>query len=279
MPYRRTAVLAALFSLGFTVACAPLTPQRSLDRKPPAEREAAARIPVFQTGAAAPPTALAVLGPVEAHSCQFWEFADPASVDDAIARLQFAALEAGADGLIEVSHGKDEGNRWASRCWDSYVARGTAVKLGSPSPTATVTATPAAIAASAPTQKAAAATADAGTATTIVASGSGRPELMDWIQRLSIPRGSFIARGPGDGNLDWLGSEAEIGDWQVQLPRSGAAGRKSGARLSDGGLALEPGVSRLSLSARQLGYRMSATWTYSEAGRWEMADQLVQRLP
>jgi len=275
MPYRRTAVVAALFSLAFTVACAPLTPQRSLDRKPPAEREAAERIPVFQTGAAAPPAALAVLGPVEAHSCQFWEFADPASVDDAIARLQFAALAAGADGIIEVSHGKDEGNRWASRCWDSYVARGTAVKFDSPLPAAAITGTPAAVAAPVPTPG----PADAGTTTTIIASGSGRPELMDWIQRLSIPRGSFIARGPGDGNLDWLGSEAEIGNWQVQLPRSGATGRKTGARLSDGGLVLEPGVSRLSLSTRQLGYRMSASWTYSEAGRWEMADTLVQRLP
>lgn len=275
MPHRHRRLVVTLISASLLAACAPLTPQRSLDRKPQAELDAAARVAVFPAGGtAAPPAGARVIGPVEAHSCQFWEFEGEASVDDAVKRLQFAALAAGADGLIEVSNGKDEGNRWASRCWTSYVARGTAVKFDRPIPL-TEASTPAAVAAPAAPVAVAA---PAGTATTILASGEGRPELMDWIRRLAIPRGNFIARGPGDGNLDWIGLDAEIGAWQVRLPRAGG-GSSSSSRLTPAGIALEPGVSQLVLSARQLGYDMSATWTYSASGTWDMADQHLRRLP
>lgn len=272
MSYRSTRFIAALLGTSLIVACAPLVPQRSLDHKPQAELDAAARIPVFTVGGSTTPASATVIGPVEAHSCQFWEFADPASAEDAIKRLQFAALAAGANGVIAVSHGKDEKNRWASRCWDSYAARGTAVKFDDVLASA-ATATVAAAA-----TPAAAITDPAGSATTITAAGEGRTELMDWIRRLAIPRGSFIARGPGDGNLDWIGVDAEIGAWQVQLPRSTGSASAS-SKLTDGGVALVPGVSQLALSSRQLGYQMSASWTYTAAGSWEMGDRLLRRLP
>ncbi len=264
----------ALISSSLLAACAPLTPQRSLDLKPKAQLEAAARVALFSAGdTTQPPAGLTVIGPVEAHSCQFWEFTDPASIEDAIKRLQFEAMAKGADGIIELSHGKDERNRWANRCWTSFAARGTAVKFSAP-----MSAAAAAPAAALPASSAAAiAKAPAAASTTITASGEGRPELMDWIRRLAIPRGNFIARGPGDGNLDWIGVDAEIGAWQVQLPRSTGSASAS-SKLTDSGLALEPGVSRLTLSSRQLGYDMSASWTYSSAGTWEMGDRLLRRL-
>ncbi|WP_295680767.1 hypothetical protein [uncultured Nevskia sp.] len=269
MSYRRTRLIAALIGTSLVTACAPLVPQRGLDHKPQAELDAAARIAVFPVGGSAPPASAVVVGPVEAHSCQFWEFADSASPEDAIKRLQFAALEKGANGIIEESHAKDEKNRWASRCWESYVARGTAVKFDAAVPLA---------AAAAPLAATSAATAvSTGSVSTLVAAGEGRTELMDWIRRLAIPRGNFIARGPADGNLDWIGIDAEIGAWQVQLPRATGSAAAS-SKVTDSGIALVPGISRLTLSSRQLGYEMTASWTYTAAGTWEMGDRLLRRL-
>jgi len=277
MSYRSTCLIAALIGTSLVTACAPLVPQRGLDHKPQAELDAAARIPVFTAGGSAPPASATVVGPVEAHSCQFWEFADSASPEDAIKRLQFAALEKGANGIIEESHAKDEKNRWASRCWESYVARGTAVKFDAAVVQAAVAApsAPDPIAAATPT--AAATAVSSGSGSTLVAAGEGRSELMDWIRRLAIPRGNFIARGPADGNLDWIGIDAEIGAWQVQLPRS-TGSTAAISKVTDSGIALVAGVSRLTLSSRQLGYEMSASWTYTAAGTWEMGDRLVRRL-
>lgn len=272
MSYRSTRLIAALIGTSLVTACAPLVPQRGLDHKPQAELDAAARIAVFPAGGNAPPASAVVLGPVEAHSCQFWEFADSASPEDAIKRLQFAALEKGANGIIEESHAKDEKNRWASRCWESYVARGTAVKFDGAVPLAAVAAPlPAATPASPATAV------SAGSGSTLVATGEGRTELMDWIRRLAIPRGNFIARGPADGNLDWIGVDAEIGAWQVQLPRATGSAAAS-SKVTDSGIALVPGISRLTLSSRQLGYEMTASWTYTAAGTWEMGDRLLRRL-
>ncbi|WP_293392835.1 hypothetical protein [Nevskia sp.] len=274
MSYCSTRLVAVLVGTSLITACAPLVPQRGLDRKPQAELDAAARIPVFTAGGTAPPASAVVVGPVEAHSCQFWEFADPASPEDAIKRLQFAALEKGANGIIEESHAKDEKNRWASRCWDSYVARGTAVKFDTAVVQAAAAAAPAPIAAAPPT---AATAVSASSGSTLVTAGEGRTELMDWIRRLAIPRGNFIARGPADGNIDWIGIDAEIGAWQVQLPRATGSAAVS-SKVTDSGIALVPGISRLTLSSRQLGYEMSASWTYTAAGTWEMSDRLVRRL-
>lgn len=278
MSYRSKQFAAVLVATSLVAACAPFVPQRSLDRKPQAELDAAARVAVFAAGGDAPPASAVVVGPVEAHSCQFWEFAgtDSASADDAIKRLQFAAMEAGANGIVDVSHAKDENNRWATRCWESYAARGTAVKFAQPidAPAPSATAAPAKAQTPAPATPAAAL---AGSGTTLVASGEGRTELMDWIRRLAIPRGNFIARGPGDGNVDWIGIDAEIGVWKVQLPRS-TGGTAATGKLTDSGLALAPGISQLTLTSRQLGYEMSAAWTYSAAGIWEMSDRLVRRL-
>ncbi|WP_273457508.1 hypothetical protein [Nevskia ramosa] len=271
MSYRSTRLIAALIGTSLVTACAPLVPQRGLDHKPQAELDAAARITVFPAGGTVPPASAVVIGSVEAHSCQFWEFADSASPEDAIKRLQFAALEKGANGIIEESHAKDEKNRWASRCWESYVARGTAVKFDTAVPLA---------AAAAPLPATAAAAASAvstGAGSTLVANGEGRTELMDWIRRLAIPRGNFIARGPADGNLDWIGIDAEIGAWQVQLPRA-TGSTAATSKVTDSGIALVPGISRLTLSSRQLGYEMSASWTYTAAGTWDMGDRLLRRL-
>lgn len=303
MPDRHTRPTLVLLIATLVAGCAPLVPQSSVDRVPALRREAAFRIPVFETGGeAAPPATVTVLAPIEAHSCQFWEFSDVPTRDDALKRLQLAALARGADGIVDLHFETDKGNRWDSRCWDSLAARGTAVKFdrtvaaASP-PSASTTAAPATLPLAAtsaatevgpnPTAAAAASVAETsatGSAVvssqgdTIVASGSGRAELMDWIRRLGIPRSSFIARGPGDGNLDWLDGPAEIGSWNVRLPKSTQAA-SLGTTVTASGVALVPEVSELRFTSRQLGYDMTGTWTWTRNGTWNMSDRYLRRLP
>lgn len=304
MPDRYARPTLVLLIAALAAGCAPLVPQSSVDRVPVLKREAAFRIPVFETGGdTAPPAAVTVIAPIEAHSCQFWEFSDVPTQDDALKRLQLAALAQGADGIVDLRFEADKGNRWDSRCWDSLAARGTAVKFdrtvaAAPLPSAPTAAAPAAqppaagtvTAEAAPNPAAAAATASvaeapaAGSAVissqgdTIVASGSGRAELMDWIRRLGIPRSSFIARGPGDGNLDWLDGPAEIGSWNVRLPKSTQAA-SLGTTVTASGVALVPEVSELRFTSRQLGYDMTGTWTWTRNGTWNMSDRYLRRLP
>lgn len=304
MPDRHARPTLVLLIAALAAGCAPLVPQSSVDRVPVLKREAAFRIPVFETGGdTAPPAAVTVIAPIEAHSCQFWEFSDAPTQDDALKRLQLAALAQGADGIVDLRFEADKGNRWDSRCWDSLAARGTAVKFdrtvaAAPLPSALTAAAPAAqppaagtvTAEAAPNPAAAAATASvaeapaAGSAVissqgdTIVASGSGRAELMDWIRRLGIPRSSFIARGPGDGNLDWLDGPAEIGSWNVRLPKSTQAA-SLGTTVTASGVALVPEVSELRFTSRQLGYDMTGTWTWTRNGTWNMSDRYLRRLP
>lgn len=288
-------------ALSFLIAtliggCAPLVPQSGIDRVPALQRDAAFRIPVFEAGGdSAPPAAVTVIAAIEAHSCQFWEFSESPSKDDALKRLQLAALAEGADGIVDLRFETDERNRWAERCWDSLAARGTAVKFDRAAPAAaSAPVAPITVAASPPTPPdtgawpataAAAGTASAadGSAVTtlgdtIIASGTGRGELMDWIRRLGIPRSSFIARGPGDGNLDWLDGPAEIGSWNVRLPKSTQAS-SLGTTVTASGLALVPEVSALSFTSRQLGYDMTGTWTWTRTGTWNMSDRYLRRLP
>lgn len=301
--YARPTLVLLIAALA--AGCAPLVPQSSVDRVSALKREAAFRIPAFETGGdAAPPAAVTVIAPIEAHSCQFWEFSDVPTKDDALKRLQLAALAQGADGIVDLRFEADKGNRWDSRCWDSLAARGTAVKFdrtvaAAPSPSASATAAPATLPLAASTMAAeaapnpatvaaaAASAADAPAAgsavissqgDTIVASGSGRAELMDWIRRLGIPRSSFIARGPGDGNLDWLDGPAEIGSWNVRLPKSTQA-TSLGTTVTASGVALVPEVSELRFTSRQLGYDMTGTWTWTRNGTWNMSDRYLRRLP
>lgn len=275
--------------------CAPLVPQSSIDRVPVLTRDAAFRIPVFEAGTdIAPPAAVTVLAPIEAHSCQFWEFNEAPSKDDALKRLQLAALAEGADGIVDLRFETDQRNRWDERCWNSLAARGTAVKFDRAAPAAAVaTSAPITATATAPALPAAEAlpvTAAVATASaaddsavttrgdTIIASGTGRSELMDWIRRLGIPRSSFIARGPGDGNLDWLDGPAEIGSWNVRLPKSTQTSTL-GTTVTASGIALVPEVSALSFTSRQLGYDMTGTWTWTRTGSWNMSDRYLRRLP
>lgn len=273
-----------------TSGCAPLLPQSSIDRVPALKRDAAFRIPVFEAGGdAVAPAAVTVIAPIEAHSCQFWEFNDSPSKDDALKRLQLAALAEGADGIVDLRFETDTRNRWAERCWDSLAARGTAVRFDRAAPTAplvapaTTTALPEAkpvplLAPAVSTAPAAGADAVTTRGDTIIASGSGRGELMDWIRRLGIPRSSFIARGPGDGNLDWLDGPAEIGSWKVKLPKSTQTSTL-GTTVTASGIALVPEISALSFTSRQLGYDMTGTWTWTRSGTWNMSDRYLRRLP
>jgi hypothetical protein len=204
--------------------------------------------------------------------------------------MQLAALAKGADGIVDLRFETDDRNLWDQRCWDSLAARGTAVRFdrtvaAAAAAAATVAASVpvavgAAIASAVPDQ--AADHADDGSirssGAALIASGQGRAELMDWIRRLGIPRGAFIARGPGDGNLDWLDGPAEVGSWTVRLPKSTGRAAADSA-TSPSGLALVPGQSSLAVTTRQLGYDMSGTWTLNAFGTWDLSDRHLRRVP
>ena len=64
-----------------------------------------------------------------ADSCQFWEFNEPPTKEDALQRLQLAALAEGADGIVDLRFETDKRNRWDERCWDSLATHGKAVKF------------------------------------------------------------------------------------------------------------------------------------------------------
>ena len=282
MPARFLFRPALLLIATLSAACAPLVPQSSVDRVSVLKREAAFRIPVFEAGSdTAPPAVVTVISPIEAHSCQFWEFNEPPTKEDALQRLQLAALAAGADGIVDLRFETDKRNRWDERCWDSLAAHGKAVKFDR---TVVVVAKPAeppaaAVAVAAVAEVAAVDSAAVRSSSdTIVASGTGRGELMDWIRRLGIPRSSFIARGPGDGNLDWLDGPAEISAWNVKLPKSTKTSALA-TTVTASGIALVPEVSALSFTSRQLGYDMTGTWTWTATGNWDMSDRYLRRLP
>jgi len=285
MPDRSCFRPALLLIATLSAACAPLVPQRSVDSVSVLKREAAFRIPVFEAGSdTAPPTAVTVISPIEAHSCQFWEFNEPPTKEDALQRLQLAALAEGADGIVDLRFETDDRNRWDERCWDSLAAHGKAVKFDrsvvvAAKPAAPVSA-PEAVPAVIATAEVAAVDSAAvrSSSDTIVASGTGRGELMDWIRRLGIPRSSFIARGPGDGNLDWLDGPAEISAWNVKLPKSTKTSALA-TTVTASGIALVPEVSELSFTSRQLGYDMTGTWTWTATGNWDMSDRYLRRIP
>jgi len=105
--FKRLAVCAS-FAI---TACAPLFPQQSLDFESKSKLATAGAIQTFPVGAVHPEVA-ETLGPIESHSCAYWQFTH-ATEADALKRLQLEAAKSKADGIIDVSFDDSNKGRWA----------------------------------------------------------------------------------------------------------------------------------------------------------------------
>jgi uncharacterized protein YbjQ (UPF0145 family) len=123
--------IVVALTLGALSACSAIT-----ITAPPSTHTLAAKLPVYLASEnGSPPAVRSVVGSIQGLSCRRlrdWTIDDAAQRADAIDQLRLRALNAGANGVIDVRYVRIQADH-KNLCYRGLAAEGTAVRLASAS--------------------------------------------------------------------------------------------------------------------------------------------------
>lgn len=127
--FRRSILMVLLASLA---GCGPNAQLGFIDinKVPSDEMKRSYQVEVYE-GSTKHPEVIAHLSNLQATSCKNMTWDPPATKGNALQQLRLKAVQAGANGLINVYFDKQGTDTWGTNCWESVTATGDAVTLSS----------------------------------------------------------------------------------------------------------------------------------------------------
>ncbi len=107
--------------------CVRSVPVIDLAKVAPEKLQQAFEVEVYTIDRPDRPSPKAVLGPIQAFSCQRLSDDPPASKGDALSQLRLVALEKGANAIVDVTFDVRGTDAFGANCWQSVQASGLAV--------------------------------------------------------------------------------------------------------------------------------------------------------
>jgi len=121
-------VLAILILGLLLTSCGPRVKVIKLSDISPEILTEASKVQVFRLDNPTPkPDIEKYVGEITAYSCKHLVWDPPASKGDALKQLKVEAVQAGANGIIDITFDSRGTDTWGTNCWESVQASGTAV--------------------------------------------------------------------------------------------------------------------------------------------------------
>ena len=121
-------VLAILILSLLLTSCGPRVKVTKLSDISPEILTEASKVQVFRLDNPTPkPDIEKYVGEITAYSCKHLVWDPPASKGDALKQLKVEAVQAGANGIIDITFDSRGTDTWGTNCWESVQASGTAV--------------------------------------------------------------------------------------------------------------------------------------------------------
>tara|TARA_B100000029_G_scaffold295829_1_gene289128 strand:+ start:437 stop:820 length:384 start_codon:yes stop_codon:yes gene_type:complete len=121
-------VLAILILGLLLTSCGPRVKVTKLSDISPEILTEASKVQVFRLDNPTPkPDIEKYVGEITAYSCKHLVWDPPASKGDALKQLKVEAVQAGANGIIDITFDSRGTDTWGTNCWESVQASGTAV--------------------------------------------------------------------------------------------------------------------------------------------------------
>ncbi len=121
-------ILGMLFIALLLASCAPRVKVIKLSDLSPEALAEASKVQVFRLDNPTPkPNIEKYVGEITAYSCKHNTWDPPASKGNALIQLKVAAVDAGANGIIDITFDSRGTDVWGTNCWESVQASGTAV--------------------------------------------------------------------------------------------------------------------------------------------------------
>ncbi len=121
-------VLAILILGLLLTSCGPRVKVTKLSDISPEILTEASKVQVFRLDNPTPkPDIEKYVGEITAYSCKHLVWDPPASKGDALKQLKVEAVQAGANGIIDINFDSRGTDTWGTNCWESVQASGTAV--------------------------------------------------------------------------------------------------------------------------------------------------------
>ena len=121
-------LLGILFLGLLLTSCGPRVKVINLTDLSPEVLAEASKVQVFRLDNPTPkPDIEKYVGEITAYSCKHMTWDPPASKGNALTQLKVQAVEAGANGIIDITFDSRGTDTWGTNCWETVQASGTAV--------------------------------------------------------------------------------------------------------------------------------------------------------